>query len=253
MSLEINLKGKVALVTGAGRGIGQAIAVTLAKAGADVCVTARTEAQIHQTAELIRSQNRKALAVSADAAEAVSAERVVKKTIAELGGLHILINNAGILLPKPLLKTSAAEYKRVMDTNVMSMFHFIKAAGPHFIENNFGRVVNMASAGAFVAAPNQSIYHASKGAIVMLTKAVAIEWARYNILINAVAPGYIDTDIIAHISSDESILSKYLQAIPLRRLGKIEEVAHLVAFLCSDLASYMTGSVVVADGGLTIP
>jgi len=252
MSLEINLKGKVALVTGAGRGIGRAIAVTLAKAGADVCVTARTEAQLHQTVELIKAQNRNAHAVSADAAEAYSAERVVNKTIAELGGLHILINNAGVLVPKPLLNTSESEYRRVMDTNVMSMFHFMKAVGPHFIKNNFGRVVNMASVGAFVAASNQSIYHASKAAIVMLTKSMAIEWARYNILINAVAPGYVDTDMIAHISSDESKRSKYLQAIPLRRLGKIEEVAHVVAFLCSDLAAYMTGSVVVADGGLTI-
>jgi NAD(P)-dependent dehydrogenase (short-subunit alcohol dehydrogenase family) len=253
MSLEINLSGKVALVTGAGRGIGRAIAVSLAKAGADVCVTARTEAQIHQTAELIRSQGRKALAVAADAAVEPSVESVVNKTIAELQGLHILINNAGILLGKPLLKTSATEYKRVMDTNVMSMFHFTRAVGPHFIENNFGRIVNMASVGAYVAAPNQSIYHTSKGAIAMLTKSMAIEWARYNILINAVAPGYIDTEIIAHISKDESKLSKHLQAIPLRRLGKVEEVAHLVAFLCSDLASYMTGSVVVADGGLMIP
>lgn len=252
MSLEINLEGKVAIVTGAGRGIGRAVAVALAKAGADICVTARTEEQINQTAELVRSQNRKAVAVPADAAVASSVEGVVDKTVAELGGVHLLINNAGVLVPKSLLETSEAEFDRVMDTNVKSMFHFTKAVGPHFIANNYGRIVNMASVGAFVAAPSRSTYHTSKGAVVMFTKSMAIEWARYNILINAVAPGYIETDLISHISSDETKLSQYLKAIPLRRLGKVEEVAQLVAFLCSDLASYMTGSVVVADGGLLI-
>jgi NAD(P)-dependent dehydrogenase (short-subunit alcohol dehydrogenase family) len=252
MSLEINLEGKVAIVTGAGRGIGRSVAVALAKAGADICVTARTEEQINQTAELVRSQNRKAVAVSADAAVASSVEGVVEKTIAELGGVHLLINNAGVLLPKSLLETSEAEFDRVMDTNVKSMFHFTKTVGPHFISNNYGRIVNIASVGAFIAAPSRSTYHTSKGAVVMFTKSMAIEWARHNILINAVAPGYIETDIISHISSDETKLSQYLKAIPLRRLGKVEEMAQLVAFLCSDLASYMTGSVVVADGGLLI-
>ena len=137
MSLEINLEGKVAIVTGAGRGIGRAVAVALAKAGADICVTARTEEQINQTAELVRSQNRKAVAVPADAAVASSVEGVVDKTIAELGGVHILINNAGVLLPKSLLETSEAEFDRVMDTNVKSMFHFTKTVGPHFISNNY--------------------------------------------------------------------------------------------------------------------
>ena len=252
MSLEINLEGKVAIVTGAGRGIGRAVAVALAKAGADICVTARTEDQINQTAELVRSQNRKAVTVSADAAVASSVEGVVHKTIAELGGVHLLINNAGVLLPKSLLDTSEAEFDRVMDTNLKSMFHFTRAVGPHFISNNYGRIVNMASVGAFIAAPSRSIYHTSKGAVVMFTKSMAVEWARHNILINAVAPGYIETEIISHISSDEPKLSQYLKAIPLRRLGKVEEIAQLVAFLCSDLASYMTGSIVVADGGLLI-
>ena len=252
MSLEINLEGKVAIVTGAGRGIGRAIALALAKAGADICVTARTEEQINQTAELVRSQNRKAVAVPADAAVAGSVEGVVNKTIAELGGVHFLINNAGVLVPKSLLETSETEFDRVMDTNVKSMFHFTKAVGPHFINNNYGRIVNIASVGAFIAAPFRSTYHTSKGAVVMFTKSMAIEWAKHNILINAVAPGYIETDLISDISSDETRLSQYLKAIPLRRLGKVEEMAQLVAFLCSDLASYMTGSVIVADGGLLI-
>jgi NAD(P)-dependent dehydrogenase (short-subunit alcohol dehydrogenase family) len=252
MSLQINLEGKVAIVTGAGRGIGRAVAVALAKAGADICVTARTEDQINQTAELVRSQNRKALTVSADAAVASSVEGVVHKTIAELGAVHLLINNAGVLLAKSLLETGEAEFDRVMDTNLKSMFHFTKAVGPYFISNNYGRIVNMASVGAFIAAPSRSIYHTSKGAVVMFTKSMAVEWARHNIRINAVAPGYIETDIISHISSDEHKLSRYLKAIPMGRLGKVEEIAQLVAFLCSDLASYMTGSIVVADGGLLI-
>jgi 2-deoxy-D-gluconate 3-dehydrogenase len=121
------------------------------------------------------------------------------------------------------------------------------------VAKRYGRVVNMASVGAYVAAPNQAIYHASKAAVAHLTKATAIEWARHNITVNAVAPGWIRTELIRHLSDDQEKLSRYLKAVPLRRLGEPEEIAPLVAFLASDLAAFMTGSVVVIDGGLMIP
>jgi 3-oxoacyl-[acyl-carrier protein] reductase len=253
MAIEINLSGKTALVTGAGRGIGKAIAIALAQAGADVCVTARTESQINETAAEIRKIGRSALAVAADATDAKAVAHVVEKTIADLGGLHILINNAGIELAKPLMKTSESEYDAVMDTNVKSMFLFTKAAGSHLVAQKYGRIVNVASVGAFIAAPNQTIYHASKAAVAHLTKATAMELARYNINVNAVAPGWIRTDLIKHLLEDEVALGRYLKGIPLRRLGEPAEIAPLVAFLCSDLASYMTGSVILIDGGLMIP
>jgi 2-deoxy-D-gluconate 3-dehydrogenase len=253
MPLKIDLEGKVAIVTGGGRGIGRCVALRLAEAGADVCVTARTESQLRETADRIRACGRSALAVAADASDAAAVSRVVERTRQELGGLHLLINNAGMELAKPLLDTAEDEYDRLMATNVKSMFLFTKAVGPHFIGQKFGRVVNMASVGAFTAAPNQSVYHLSKAAVAHFTRAMAIEWARHGIAVNAVAPGWTRTELISHLLEDGEKLARYLKAIPMRRLGEPDDIAPMVAFLCSDLASYMTGAVVVIDGGLMVP
>lgn len=253
MAIDIDLSGRIAIVTGAGRGIGRAVALKLAKAGADVCATARSLEEIEQTARMVRETGRRALTVAGDATRSAVAAEVVARTVADLGGLHILVNNAGIELPKPLIETTEDEYNLVMDTNVKSMVLFTQAAGPHLIAQRFGRIVNMASVGAFVAAPNQAIYHASKAAVAHLTRATAIEWARHGITVNAVAPGWVRTDLIRHLLDDEAMLSAYTKAIPMRRIAEPEEIGPLVAFLCSDLAGYMTGSVVVVDGGLMIP
>ncbi|HYN38620.1 MAG TPA: SDR family oxidoreductase [Rhodospirillales bacterium] len=196
---------------------------------------------------------RRALTVAGDATRSAVAAEVVARTVADLGGLHILVNNAGIELPKPLIETTEDDYNLVMDTNVKSMVLFTQAAGPHLIAQRFGRIVNMASVGAFVAAPNQAIYHASKAAVAHLTRATAIEWARHGITVNAVAPGWVRTDLIRHLLDDDAMLSAYTKAIPMRRIAEPEEIGPLVAFLCFDLAGYMTGSVVVVDGGLMIP
>ncbi|MEQ8213541.1 MAG: glucose 1-dehydrogenase, partial [Smithellaceae bacterium] len=224
-----------------------------AKAGADVCVTARTESQINQTAEEIRQMGRKALAVPADATNAAAVASVVEKTVAELGGLQILVNNAGMEMPKTLMETSEEEYNTVMDTNVKSMFLFTKAACTHLIAQKYGKIVNVASVGAYIAAPGQAVYHASKAAVAHLTKATAMEMVRYNINVNAVAPGWIRTELIKHLLENEAMLNKYLKGIPMRRLGEPEDVAPLVAFLCSDMASYITGTVMFVEGGITIP
>ncbi len=252
MAINIDLEGKVAIVTGAGRGIGRAIALSLAEAGAGICITARTQTQIEETADLVRRLGCRALPVHADATDASSVARVVGRTISELGGLHILVNNAGVELPKPLLDTTEEDYERVMAANLKSMFFYTKAAGPHFIAQKYGRVVNMASVGAFVAIPNQAIYCASKAAVAHFTKAIAIEWARHNINVNAVAPGWVRTDLIAHLLEDTAMFERYLKSIPMRRLGEPEEIGPLVAYLSSDLSSFMTGSLVVIDGGLMI-
>jgi len=196
---------------------------------------------------------RKALAVPADATNAAAVASVVEKTVAELGGLQILVNNAGMEMPKTLMETSEEEYNTVMDTNVKSMFLFTKAACTHLIAQKYGKIVNVASVGAYIAAPGQAVYHASKAAVAHLTKATAMEMVRYNINVNAVAPGWIRTELIKHLLENEAMLNKYLKGIPMRRLGEPEDVAPLVAFLCSDMASYITGTVMFVEGGITIP
>jgi 2-deoxy-D-gluconate 3-dehydrogenase len=251
--IALDLSNKSALVTGGGRGIGRAIALALADAGANVCVTARTESQLLEVAKEIESRGRKAIVVAGDASHEATAERAVSAAVEAFGGLDILVNNAGMELPKPLMESTPDEFDRIMAVNVKSMILFTRAAGAHMIENKAGRIVNMASTGSFIAGPNQSLYHASKAACAHFTRAVAIEWARYNITVNAVAPGWIETDLISHLTSDEKMLSRYLKSIPMRRLGKPEDVAGAAVFLCSDLAGYMTGSIVVVDGGLMIP
>jgi NAD(P)-dependent dehydrogenase (short-subunit alcohol dehydrogenase family) len=153
MAIDIDLSGRIAIVTGAGRGIGRAVALSLAKAGADVCATARNVGEIEQTARMVRETGRRALTVPGDATQSAVAAEVVARTVADLGGLHILVNNAGIELPKPLIETTEDEYNRVMDTNVKSMVLFTQAASPQLIAQHFGLIVNMASVGAFVAAP----------------------------------------------------------------------------------------------------
>jgi 2-deoxy-D-gluconate 3-dehydrogenase len=253
MPLNIDLTGRIAIVTGGGRGIGRSVALRLAEAGADVCVTARTAKQLEETAAGVRACGRSALAVAADATDAAAVGRVVERTVEELGGLHLLVNNAGMELAKPLLDTGEQEYDRLMATNVKSMFLFTKAAGPHFIGQKYGRIVNMASVGAFTAAPNQSIYHLSKAAVAHFTRAMAIEWARHGIAVNAVAPGWTRTELISHLLEDREKLDRYVKTIPMRRLGEPDDIAPMVAFLCSDLAAYMTGAVVVIDGGLMVP
>jgi len=251
--IAIDLEGKAAIVTGGGRGIGRASALALAEAGANVCVTARTKDEIERTAGEAREKGVKALALSGDARNPDTAQKAVRTTLDELGRLDILVNNAGMEMPKPLQEYTPQDFSLLMDVNVKSMMLFTQAAGEHMIKNRAGKIVNMASTGAFIAGPGQSLYHASKAACAHFTRATAIEWARHNIQVNAVAPGWIDTELISHLTSDEKKLEKYLKAIPMRRLGTPEEIASVVVFLCSELAAYMTGSVVIVDGGLMIP
>lgn len=251
--IPIDLEGRRAIVTGSGRGIGKEIALALAEAGADVCVTARSRDQLEAVAEQIRNKGRRALVVEGDAALPETARRAADKAVEEFAGIDILVNNAGMEMTKPLFECGPDDFDRTMDVNLKSMFLFTRAAGEHMKEQNYGRILNMASTGSFIAGPRQSLYHASKAACAHFTRATAIEWARYAITANAIAPGWIETDLISHLTGDREKLDKYLKAVPMRRLGKPEEIGPLAAFLCSDLSGYMTGSVVVIDGGLMIP
>ncbi len=253
MSIEIDLSGRAALVTGGGRGIGRSVALSLAEAGADVCVTARTQEQIDETAGMIEKLGRRALALKTDVTDYASVEKAVRKTIEELGDLHILVNNAGTRNGGDVLELSEADWSAVIDTNVTGVFLCTKAAGKHMVKKKYGKIINTASTGGMHAGRGQANYHASKAAVINFTRAAAMDLARYNINVNAIAPGWIETDMIAPVTQDRDLLGKFIKAIPMRRLGKPAEMGPLVAFLASDLAAYITGTTIVIDGGLIIP
>jgi len=252
MAMEIDLSGKVAVVTGAGRGIGRSIAIGLAKAGADVVLAARTLSQLEEVALQITSEGKRALPVQTDVTQKESVEKLMSSTHDQMGGLHILVNNAAIMAPGPLMEQSEEAWDRVMAVNLKGVFLCTQAAGHYMINKKYGKIINLASTGGVIAGPNNASYHASKAAVIHFTRSVAIEWIRHNINVNAVGPGTVDTELV-----DQFIQSgkreTILKGIPIRRFADPEEVANLVVFLASDLSNYMLGEHVIIDGGLTIP
>lgn len=267
---EYSIEGKVALVTGAGRGIGKSIALTLAEAGADVTVAARTVKQIEQTAGEIRQLGRKALAVPTDVTKANEVKRVVEQTVSQFGKIDILVNNAGIDILKPIAfvpemkKMKPPEWKvadswdtplteeewhQVIDTNLTSAFLFAQAVAPHMLKQRKGKVINISSNSADLAPPYFSAYCVSKAGLSMLTRCLAIEWAPFHICVNAIGPGDIRTELNARVFDQPEMKEFMLASIPLRRFGETREVALLVLFLASEASNYITGQTIFMDGG----
>lgn len=240
-----DLSGRVAVVTGANTGIGQAIAIALAQAGADVALVGRTPAE--DTAAAIRDLGRRALIVSADLSSIEPVQRIVDETVAGLGGLDILVNNAGIIRRADAVDFTDEDWDAVVDTNLKSVFFLCQAAGRHMIAEGKGRIINIASMLTFQGGIRVPSYTASKSGIGGLTKLLANEWAKHGVTVNAIAPGYIDTDMVAAVPSD--VLEKIVAKIPVGRLGQASEIARGVAFLCSEDAGFVTGSTLSLNGG----
>ncbi|TXC72638.1 2-dehydro-3-deoxy-D-gluconate 5-dehydrogenase KduD [Sphingomonas ginsenosidivorax] len=247
MTNPFDLTGKVAVVTGANTGIGQAIAVALAEAGADVACVGRTPAE--DTVAKIHTLGRKAEIVSADLSSIEPVQRVVDETIAKLGGLDILINNAGIIRRADAVDFSEADWDAVIDTNLKSVFFLCQAAGRHMIANGGGKIVNIASMLTFQGGIRVPSYTASKSGIGGITKLLANEWASKGINVNAIAPGYIATNNTAALQADEERNASILGRIPAGKWGDASDLGGAAVFLSSAAANYVQGHILAVDGG----
>lgn len=245
----MKLEGKVALVTGASRGIGRAISLALAAEGAAVGVNYRSgKDQATEVVELIAGGGGKAVAVQGDVAEYEQAEAVVAQTVADLGGLHILVNNAGISKDALIYNMDPGDWLEVMRVNFGGVFNCTKASMAHFMGQREGVIVNISSVMADRGWTGESNYAASKGAINSFTRCSAIELARFGVRVNAVLPGFAVTELVGGLVEKDGGKG-ILKQIPMKKFAKVEEVAQVVTFLSGPDASYMTGSMVVVDGG----
>ncbi|HTL98709.1 MAG TPA: 3-oxoacyl-ACP reductase FabG [Holophagaceae bacterium] len=245
------LNGKVALVTGASQGIGEAIAKTLAEQGALVVCAARTEAKLNAVAESIRVAGGQADVVVMDLSSTESVKAAVAATVERHGAIHILVNNAGITRDKLLIQMKEEDWDAVIDTNLKGAYTAIQAATKPMMKQRWGRVVNIASVVGQMGNAGQANYVAAKAGLIGLTKSVARELASRNVTANAVTPGYIETDMTAGLPDD--VKAEFTKQIPLGRMGSPADIAAAVAFLASDEAAYVTGQVISVNGGMLMP
>ena len=247
MTTLFDLRGKVAVVTGANTGIGQAIAVALADAGADVALVGRTAAE--DTAGQVRAAGRRALIIGADLSTTSDVGSIVTHTLDELGRLDILVNNAGIIRRSDALEFSEEDWDTVIDTNLKSLFFLSQAAARHMVENGGGKIINIASLLSFQGGIRVASYTASKSGVAGLTKLLANEWAAKGINVNAIAPGYIATNNTAALQADETRNRQILERIPAGRWGKPSDLGGAALFLASSASDYVHGHILTVDGG----
>ena len=247
---RFSLAGKVAVVTGGSRGIGKAISLALAEAGADVVVASRSQASCDEVARQIEASGRRALAVSTDVSDEAQVQRLFAETAGQFGRVDILINNAGIdPVSKPAVEITLDEWNWIMAVNLTGTFLCCREAARHMMAGDGGSIVNISSTTPHSGVPWLTAYSASKGGVEALTKQLAVEWAPKRIRVNAVIPGVINTEMIQHVMQNETLLGKFLRRTPMRRHAEPEEVVGAVLLLASDAASYMTGAMIAVDGG----
>jgi 3-oxoacyl-[acyl-carrier protein] reductase len=244
------LQGKTAIVTGASRGIGRAIALRLAREGADIIAVATTLENAEKTAAAITGLGRKALPAAVDVSEFGEVENMVKSTLAEFGKIDILVNNAGITRDNLLIRMNQQQWDEVIEVNLKGTFNCIRAVTKPLMKQRSGKIINISSIVGVIGNPGQANYCASKAGVIGLTKSVARELAPRNIQVNVVAPGFIETDMTRDLTAE--VMEKLLESIPLGRIGDAETVAGAVAFLASSDADYITGQVLQVDGGMGI-
>jgi 2-deoxy-D-gluconate 3-dehydrogenase len=243
------LAGKIAVVTGASRGIGRSIALALAEAGADLGLVARSLPDLEKVAAEVRERGRRAAVARMDVTDEASVDAAFAAVRAELGGLDVLVNNSGVITAATALDTGLDQWDRVMNTNLRGTFVCCRAAGRFLTAQGSGKVINVASHFGLMPVSGFSAYCASKAGILHLTKVLAVEWARYGVQVNAIAPGYVVTDLSSEVTGDPELEARVLARIPARRMAAPDEIGPLAVLLASAQSDYMTGSVLVIDGG----
>jgi NAD(P)-dependent dehydrogenase (short-subunit alcohol dehydrogenase family) len=237
------------VVTGASRGLGRAIALALADAGADVALAGRSKDDLEETARLATRGGRRVLVVPTDVAHYAEVEALIQRTVQELGRLDVVVNNAGVAKVAPLVEMTSDDWRRMLDVNLTGVFNGCRAAAPHLIAQKSGKVINVASVLGQVGLPGYTIYGATKGGVIALTRALGVEWARHNVQVNAIAPGWFATDMTHEAFADPKINERLTRDIPARRIGRSDEIGPLAVYLASASSDFMTGQTLFLDGG----
>jgi len=248
---EFSLTDQIALVTGAGRGIGRTLAQGLARYGADIIATGRTVSQLEEAAQEIRQLGRRCLVVPMDITQKTDIEKGVEKAFQHFGRIDILVNNAGINIPKPALEVTEEDWRRVLDSNLTGLFFCCQAVGRIMVNQKSGKIINISSQTGTVAIQWRAAYCSSKAGVNLLTKVLALEWGPHNINVNAVAPTFIETPMTKPMLENPAFREMVLNKILLGRVGQPKDVLGAVIYLASEASSLVTGHVLLVDGGWT--
>lgn len=246
---KLGLNGRTAVVIGGTSGIGRAIALGMAQAGADVICSSRRQVQVDVAAAEIEALGRRTIRVSSDVSNRASLENLLTACVAEFGKVDILVNSAGRTKRTPTLELDEDEWNGIMETNLTGTLRSCQVFGEHMVANGYGRIVNIASLSTFVALYEVAAYSASKAAVASLTKSLAVEWAKHGVNVNAIAPGVFRTALNQKLLDESPRGQEFLTRTPMGRFGQVEELAGAAVFLASEAASFVTGEVLVVDGG----
>jgi NAD(P)-dependent dehydrogenase (short-subunit alcohol dehydrogenase family) len=245
----LNLEGKHALVFGGTSGLGKAIAVGFAQAGADVVATGRRAEEVQRTAWEVKASGRRTFEKTADVTDRAQIQAVIDRMLKELGRIDILVNSAGTTKRVPSFEVEDALWNQIMETNLKGVWNTCQMVGRIMRDQQYGRIINIASIASFVSAHEVAPYAASKGGVLQITRCLAAEWARYNITVNSIAPGVFETDLNRELINRPARKASIFSHTPMKRFGKAEEIKGAAIFLASDSASYVTGACIPVDGG----